>query len=422
MAASEGIYKFAGEQLTLVHPAAALPFERAVALHAGSAEATCGSPLPPACSWRVQAARRWHRWQRLPGRAGRALAPWSRCTRPPRAGSGRRRKMACCLSRAKLAAKGRARARGRRQVLRPRARLSRRSARAADRGSAGQRLDRRAARADPLSIRANGFVTFTRARRPARGRRHRGVRGPGRQPVGGDPRRRHGPVHRPDAGRAGRAALAARSLDQHRGRGRAGALWVGTRSGLTRWHAGASAPTPAPMACLPTTCCRFIPVGPGEVWVGTEAGLARWRDGRLDVPAVAGRRRSPRCTSIRTGVLWIGSVDGSGAAGGRADRAFAGRAGPRAQRDPRHAARRSRHAVAIGRRQAAAGGAGAGGAGARRLPPIGRVRAFHRDRDGTLWLGTGDGLFRNRAGGHGATFPAAARPGPRGPVPAGLGR
>ena len=107
--------------------------------------------------------------------------------------------------------------------------------------------------------------------------------------MGRHPRRRPGPVHRPHrrdqrpARRRCAANPSSRSCEDADG-----AMWFGTRLGLTRWKDGQERtyttrrrPAQRPGA-TPSTRARS-----GEVWVGHRAGLARWRDGRIEPPFAA---------------------------------------------------------------------------------------------------------------------------------------
>ncbi len=160
-----------------------------------------------------------------------------------------------------------------------------------------------------------------------------------------------------------------------------GFIWVGTQSGLSRWD-GYRFKTYQPEAgdagSLPNPLVQTLRVdGAGRLWVGTSGGLARY-DANADrfVRYAAGEQRlaSPSVLSLAddgAGGLWVGTAGGL-------DHLNTG------------------NGVVTHTPPTVAGGL-----------PTGRIAVVLRDRKGTLWTGTQNGLYRRVGTSPFATVPLA---------------
>lgn len=131
-----------------------------------------------------------------------------------------------------------------------------------------------------------------------------------------------------------------------------GSLWVGSRRGLFRWHAGRLEPMGAGLG-LPTGEVRALEKTPdGAIWIAGDRGVWRLRGGRLE------RQRAERAEGLlldRQGTLWVTATE---------SRVLRYRDGRWEQLDERHGVRG--HATG----------------------------ALFEDREGLVWFGTTHGLFR----------------------------
>jgi signal transduction histidine kinase/ligand-binding sensor domain-containing protein len=179
-----------------------------------------------------------------------------------------------------------------------------------------------------------------------------------------------------------------------------GALWVGTRAGLTRWKDWVER-TFTRADGLPADHVHSVwPGRDGELWVGTEGGLARWRAGKIDVPAPLATLVSALYQDGR-GTLWLGTGEG-----------LARLVGDRIERVPVDAGLALNEIRGMQHDDQGTLWLSAGGRPVRVVdgkvvgPPasdailngVGKVRSVLRSADGALWLGTYDGLVRNRGG------------------------
>jgi ligand-binding sensor domain-containing protein/anti-sigma regulatory factor (Ser/Thr protein kinase) len=183
----------------------------------------------------------------------------------------------------------------------------------------------------------------------------------------------------------------------------AGAIWIGTRAGLTRWKDGQER-TFTRADGLPADHVHAVwPGRDGELWVGTEGGLGRWRAGKIDVPA-------PLATPVSAlyqdgqGILWMGIGQGlARLVGGSIERLpVQGGMVLNEIRGMQHDDRGTLWLSAGGKLLRVVNGQvalpPAGSAPFDDVGQVGKVRSLQRSADGTLWLGTYDGLVRNRGG------------------------
>jgi signal transduction histidine kinase/ligand-binding sensor domain-containing protein len=179
----------------------------------------------------------------------------------------------------------------------------------------------------------------------------------------------------------------------------AGTLWFGSRRGLTSWRGGQER-TFTPTEGLPSHyVTALLPIGPGALWVGTERGLCRLRDGHLETPVAIDSAVSALYLD-HAGTLWVGTEEGlTKVVGDRAETLPS-------QTDFDHGAVRGIAEDGDGVMWVVTNG------GLARVDDgklvrvrnfaatnVRHVRAIHRDAAGTLWMATShSGLLRIQHG------------------------
>ncbi|WP_375771137.1 ATP-binding protein [Archangium gephyra] len=141
-----------------------------------------------------------------------------------------------------------------------------------------------------------------------------------------------------------------------------GALWFGTRVGISRWSAGTFTSFTAAQGLSDPRAFLLAVDAAGTLWAGTPTGLFRWDGERFESFTPRGGLPGLEPTLLlpsAAGGLWVGTRGGGLA-----------------------------H-VLEGRSTVWVSEAG---------PLEGKVLALHEAPDGTLWLGTNEGVFRWKAG------------------------
>jgi signal transduction histidine kinase/ligand-binding sensor domain-containing protein len=192
-------------------------------------------------------------------------------------------------------------------------------------------------------------------------------------------------------------------------RDRRGRLWIGTNTGLLRFADGRLARAPAADVLAHAEVLSLLEDREGNVWVGTRAaGLARLTEGPFRALLPRGSPRTGEVVTVAAdGAIWIGTRGGGlyRAAGAGVPKALTGAAAPCVEDVKALLAEGAD--VWVG----GAGGratnlcrlrAGDGGAFTRQdavgWPSGAVVQALRRTRDGTLWVGTWAGVYRQIGG------------------------
>jgi signal transduction histidine kinase/ligand-binding sensor domain-containing protein len=138
-----------------------------------------------------------------------------------------------------------------------------------------------------------------------------------------------------------------------------GYLWLGTSAGVVRYDGARLTPLPLrPGHRLPNAAsAAILPARDGSVWIGTLDGLVNWKNGQLTHYEVFARRTVITLLQQRDGTVWAGSF------GGPTGKLCAFR----------------------GEQTTCYGDDGELG---------GSVASLYEDGDGSLWVGSGTGLWR----------------------------
>ncbi|MFY0564635.1 two-component regulator propeller domain-containing protein [Archangium lansingense] len=141
-----------------------------------------------------------------------------------------------------------------------------------------------------------------------------------------------------------------------------GSLWFGTRGGISRWRAGAFTSFGAAEGLGDSRAFLLAVDAAGTLWVGTPTGLFRWRGERFEPYSPRGGLPGQDLTLLRpsaAGGLWVGTRGGSLV----------------------HLLDDQTTVLA-----------------SEAQPLDGKVLALHEEADGTLWIASGEGIYRWRKG------------------------
>jgi ligand-binding sensor domain-containing protein/signal transduction histidine kinase/CheY-like chemotaxis protein len=143
-----------------------------------------------------------------------------------------------------------------------------------------------------------------------------------------------------------------------------GSIWFSAQTGVSRWEAGRITTSLGHAQGLPSGPVRVLLLDPeGTLWAGTQEGLARWNGERFELRTRAQGLPGDTITLLKeraAGGFWVGTAGG-------------GLAYFRYGRPTTVAAEGS--------------------------PMFSEVQALHEEPDGTLWIGTDEGLYRWKNGG-----------------------
>ncbi len=141
-----------------------------------------------------------------------------------------------------------------------------------------------------------------------------------------------------------------------------GSLWFGTRVGISRWSAGTFTSFGAEQGLGDPRAFLLAVDAAGTLWVGTPSGLFRWGGARFEPFPPPGGLPGHEISLLKpsaAGGLWVGTR------GGELVHLLAGRATVWVAKD---------------------------------APLDGKTLALHEEADGTLWIGSGEGFYRWKAG------------------------
>jgi signal transduction histidine kinase/ligand-binding sensor domain-containing protein/CheY-like chemotaxis protein len=142
-----------------------------------------------------------------------------------------------------------------------------------------------------------------------------------------------------------------------------GSIWISTQLGLSRWHQGAITTSLGRAHGLPSGPTRVVHVDKeGTLWAGTLEGLARWNGERFELFTRKEGLPGNTITMLKerpAGGFWVGTADGG-------------------------------LAYFLHGRPVTVAMEGA--------PMYSEVQALHELPDGTLWIGTDEGLYRWKTG------------------------
>ncbi|HYO68961.1 MAG TPA: two-component regulator propeller domain-containing protein, partial [Archangium sp.] len=141
-----------------------------------------------------------------------------------------------------------------------------------------------------------------------------------------------------------------------------GVLWFGTRVGISRWSAGTFTSFSTAQGLSDPRAFLLAVDAAGTLWVGTPTGLFRWNGARFESFTPRGGLPGQEPTLLlpsAAGGLWVGTRNGGLA----------------------HVLE-GRSTMWVSEAE----------------PLDGKVLSLHEEPDGTLWIGTGEGIFRWKAG------------------------
>ncbi|KFE71260.1 hypothetical protein DB31_3390 [Hyalangium minutum] len=193
---------------------------------------------------------------------------------------------------------------------------------------------------------------------------------------------------------------------------RDGSLWFASLdSGVTRWHDGKTSTWTTREGLIHNRARSIAEAPDGSLWFSTQIGLSHWQNGRITTSLGTAEGLPPGLIRLvfvdREGTLWAGTQEGLARWNGERFELFTRKHGLPG------------NAITLLKERPAGGfwvGTGEGGlayfihgrpvlVAAEGQPMFSEVQALHEEANGTLWLGTDEGLYRWRAG----TFQRLAR-------------
>ena len=193
---------------------------------------------------------------------------------------------------------------------------------------------------------------------------------------------------------------------------RDGSLWFASLdSGVTRWRDGKTSTWTTREGLIHDRTRSIAEAPDGSIWFSTQTGVSRWKDGRITTSLGTAQGLPPGTIRLvfvdREGTLWAGTQEGLARWNGERFELFTRKHGLPG------------NAITLIKQRSAGGfwvGTGEGGlayfihgrpvlVAAEGQPMFSEVQALHEDPNGTLWLGTDEGLYRWRNG----TFRRLAR-------------
>ena len=186
---------------------------------------------------------------------------------------------------------------------------------------------------------------------------------------------------------------------------RDGSLWFASlESGVTRLHAGKMSTYTAREGLINNRTRSIAEAPDGSIWISSQTGVSRWQNGRITTSLGSAQGLPPGAVRViyfdEEGTLWASTAEG-----------LARWTGERFQLFTKQHGLPGNTVTMLTRRSAGGFWVGTAGGGlayfvhgrpvlmaAEGQPMYSEVQALHEEPNGTLWLGTDEGLYRWRSG------------------------
>ncbi len=186
---------------------------------------------------------------------------------------------------------------------------------------------------------------------------------------------------------------------------RDGSFWFASlESGITRWQAGKMSTWTVQEGLINNRTRSIVEAPDGSIWISAQTGVSRWQNGSITASLGTGHGLPPGPVRVlfidEEGMLWAGTPDGLARWNGERFQVFTKQHGLPG------------NTITLLKRRSAGGfwvGTSGGGlayfvhgrpvlVASENQPMYSEVQAIHEEPNGTLWLGTDEGLYRWRNG------------------------